>query len=289
MFAQLGDHIFQGLKTPVSTSEADAVKYGQIPRVNDKDAIQPTGAELRELSLTITYSSEFCDPQAEIYALKASMHAFEVLPYITGDGRIVGKFVITSLDIANQQCAADGWVELATVTVNLLESPGEEEAAPTGRALSSQKPIAVAPVASAPSPATGITNDVSAAKEKVSGMKQSIAKVKSRTTSLKRGVRGPATGRRCARTLCVGQNESRGNKENNRSRWRLAHIIGRSDCICQQPRKNRQRGGCVGAGDECRAVVRQRGKSNDQRHAGSGVRRNKRGRQLNVKFQLYDR
>ena len=189
MFAQLGDHIFQGLKTPVSTSEADAVKYGQIPRVNDKDAIQPTGAELRELSLTITYSSEFCDPQAEIYALKASMHAFEVLPYITGDGRIVGKFVITSLDIANQQCAADGWVELATVTVNLLESPGEEEAAPTGRALSSQKPIAVAPVASAPSPATGITNDVSAAKEKVSGMKQSIAKVKSRTTSLKRGVR----------------------------------------------------------------------------------------------------
>lgn len=46
MFAQLGDHIFQGLKTPVSTSEADAVKYGQIPRVNDKDAIQPTGAEL---------------------------------------------------------------------------------------------------------------------------------------------------------------------------------------------------------------------------------------------------
>ena len=166
MFAQLGDHIFQGLKTPVSTSEADAVKYGQIPRVNDKDAIQPTGAELRELSLTITYSSEFCDPQAEIYALKASMHAFEVLPYITGDGRIVGKFVITSLDIANQHCAADGWVELATVTVNLLESPGEEEAA-----------------------ATGITNDVSAAKEKVSGMKQSIAKVKSRTTSLKRGVR----------------------------------------------------------------------------------------------------
>ena len=163
MFAQLGDHIFQGLKTPVSTSEADAVKYGQIPRVNDKDAIQPTGAELRELGLTITYSSEFCDPQAEIYALKASMHAFEVLPYITGDGRIVGRFVITSLDIANQQCAADGWVELATVTVNLLESPGEEEAAPTGRALSSQKPIAVAPVASAPSPATGITNDVSAA------------------------------------------------------------------------------------------------------------------------------
>ena len=189
MFAQLGDHIFQGLKTPVSTSEADAVKYGQIPRVNDKDAIQPTGAELRELSLTITYSSEFCDPQAEIYALKASMHAFEVLPYITGDGRIVGKFVISSLDIANQQCAADGWVELATVTVNLLESPGEEEAAPTGRALSSQKPIAVAPVASAPSPATGITGDVTAAKEKVSGMKQAIAKVKSRTTSLKRGVR----------------------------------------------------------------------------------------------------
>ena len=80
-------------------------------------------------------------------------------------------------------------MELATVTVNLLESPGEEEAAPTGRALSSQKPIAAAPVAPIPSPAAEITSDVSAAKEKVSGMKQSIAKVKSRTASLKRGVR----------------------------------------------------------------------------------------------------
>lgn len=101
------------------------------------------------------FSSEFCDPQTEIFALKKSMHAFEVLPYITGDGRIVGKFVITNLDIANQQCTADGWVELATVTVNLLESPGEEEAAPTGRALSSQKPIAAAPAAPVSKPGGG--------------------------------------------------------------------------------------------------------------------------------------
>jgi Phage P2 GpU. len=110
MFAQLGDHIFQGLKTPVSTSEADAVKYGQIPRVNDKDAIQPTGAELRELGLTITYSSEFCDPQAEIYALKASMHAFEVLPYITGDGRIVGDSLLRAWTSPTSSARRmDGW------------------------------------------------------------------------------------------------------------------------------------------------------------------------------------
>ena len=56
------------------------------------------------------FSSEFCDPQTEIFALKKSMHAFEVLPYITGDGRIVGKFVITNLTSpTNSVQRMDGW------------------------------------------------------------------------------------------------------------------------------------------------------------------------------------
>ena len=117
------------------------------------------------------------------------MHAFEVLPYITGDGRIIGKFVISNLDIVNQKCAADGWVEIATVSVSLLESPGKEESVPIGQALSSQNPIAAMPIEPVPSPASEITSDVSAAKSKISAMKQTIAKLKSKTTSLKRGVR----------------------------------------------------------------------------------------------------
>lgn len=189
MFAQLGDHIFQGLKTPTMTSESDAVKYGQIPRVNDADAIQPTGRELREIALTIQYSVDFCDPTTEIAALKKSMHGFEVLPYITGDGRIVGKYVITSIDTSNQQCAADGRVEIATVNIQLLESPDGPAPEPVGQALTSQSPITEPPAEPVASPASEITNEIAEAKSKISGMKRTVASVKNRTTSFKRGVR----------------------------------------------------------------------------------------------------
>lgn len=189
MFAQLGDHIFQGLKTPTSASESDAVKYGQIPRVNDSPAIQPTGRELKEINLTIQFSVDFCEPTSEIEALKKSMHNFEVLPYITGDGRIIGKYVITIVEVVNQLCGADGRVEMATVTVNLLESPGGPDPEPVGQALASQKPVTTTPVAPVPSPAVEITNDLDNAKSNVSGIKQTLGNIKNQTTTFKRGVR----------------------------------------------------------------------------------------------------
>lgn len=189
MFAQLGNHIFQGLKTPTSLSESDAVKYAQIPRINDKPTIQPTGAELKEIRLSLSYSVDFCEPTTEIDALKKSQHNFEVLPYITGDGRILGKYVITSVETTYQRCGADGHVEMATVNISLLESPDGPEPQPVGKALASQKPTTEPPAAPVPSPAADITNDIAEAKGKVSGMKKTVAKIKSKTATLKRGVR----------------------------------------------------------------------------------------------------
>lgn len=189
MFAQLGDHIFQGLKTPSSYSDNEAVKYGQIPRVNDKPAIQPTGAELKEIRLSIVYSVDFCEPTTEIEALKKSMREFEVLTYITGEGQIIGKYVITSVDTTTQRCSATGRVELATVNINLLESPGGEDPTPAGQALASQQPATEPPAEPAPNPAADITNDIAEAKTKVSGIKKTVAKIKSKTTEMKRGVR----------------------------------------------------------------------------------------------------
>ena len=189
MFAQLGEHIFQGLKTPTSFSDTEAVRYGQIPRVNDKPAIQPTGAELKEIRLTVMYSVEFCEPADEIEALKKSMRGFEVLTYITGEGHILGKYVITSVDTTTQRCSATGRIEQATINLNLLESPGGADPEPVGKALASQKPATAPPATPAPSPAADVANNISEAKTKVSGIKQTVAKIKSKTTELKRGVR----------------------------------------------------------------------------------------------------
>lgn len=189
MFAQLGAHVFQGLKTPTSLSDTEAVKYGQIPRINGKPAIQPMGAELKEIRLSILYSVDFCEPATEIEALKKSMRDYEVLSYITGGGQIIGKYVITSVETTTQRCDADGRVELAAVNINLTESPDGPEPEPVGTALASQKPITAPPAAPVPSTAAEITAPIAEAKTKVSGIKQTVQKVKSRTTEYKRGVR----------------------------------------------------------------------------------------------------
>ncbi len=189
MFAQLGEHIFQGLKTPTTCSDNEAVKYGQIARVNGKPAIQPTGNELKEIRLSIVYSVDYCEPGTEIEALKKSMRDFEVLTYITGEGKILGKYVITAIDTTHQRCSATGRIELATINLSLLESPSKEIAAPTGQALTSQNPTVEPPAAPEPSPAMDIAQDIADAKSKTNGIKQTMARIKSKAIEVKQGVR----------------------------------------------------------------------------------------------------
>ena len=74
------------------------MRYGVTERINKKDAIQPTGEGLDEISLTIQSSVAFCNPVAEIEELRQSMKSCEVLPYIQGDGTVVVRFVIPSID-----------------------------------------------------------------------------------------------------------------------------------------------------------------------------------------------
>lgn len=189
MLAQLGEHIFQGLKAPSSMSDNEAVKYAQIQRINDKPIVQPTGTELKEIRLSMVYSIDFCEPADEIEALKKSMRNFEVLTYITGEGQILGKYVITSVDTTIQQCDANGRVERASVNISLLESPSKETTGAVGQAITSQKPIPEPPAQPVPAPAAEITSEISEAKTKVNRIKQTVTKIKGKTAELKRGVR----------------------------------------------------------------------------------------------------
>lgn len=70
MFAQLGNHTFEGLKSPGTLSDSHGVRYSRIALVNGKDALQFTGEELAELRLTLLLSVDFCEPDTEINALR---------------------------------------------------------------------------------------------------------------------------------------------------------------------------------------------------------------------------
>jgi phage protein U/F0F1-type ATP synthase membrane subunit b/b' len=199
MFAQLGEHIFQGLKTPASWGATHAARYGKVPLVNGKDVLQHTGSELSELKLEVRYLVDFCEPSVELAALKASMEAGEALPFLSGEGDAIGKFVITGMDVAHDVVSSTGRVESATVSLSLLEYAYGEAVKPKPKvaahvsakpaALSSANPVAQPPAKAVASPAKSITSDISQAKSKVSEMKAIVRKVQKGLVSAKRGAR----------------------------------------------------------------------------------------------------
>lgn len=198
MFAQLGTHVFKGLKAPANWSESHSIKVGRIPRVNTKDALQKTGDELMEINLTIRYESVFCEPADEVAALKKSMGAGEMLPFISGKGVVFGNFIITGVDVTNEAYTPAGVLETATVSVKLLEyptdkataTPGKEKDAPVGEALKStappiQQPM---PLTLSATPAGEITTKLSKAKDAVNKIKATVKKVQKGITTVKKGV-----------------------------------------------------------------------------------------------------
>jgi phage protein U len=189
MFAQLGNHQFQGLKSPDSWKESYVKRYGKIPLINGKDVIQSTGEELAEIELSICYSIEFCDPVTEIEALKQSMRLAEILPFISGEGSIVGKFVITSIDISNETFSPIGQLNKATVELKLMEASATEDTKKQGFALGSKNPIPQPPIPANISTANSITKDIAKAKSKVSAMKDTVTKAKKGVKSYKQAVR----------------------------------------------------------------------------------------------------
>lgn len=193
MFAQLGNHKFNRLKSPTSLTEKQSVKFGRVSLINGKDVLQFTGEELTEITLSILYSIDFCDTSAEINALQASMHTAEILPFIMGDGKVMGKFVITNIDITNQRYSSIGVLEVANVNMNLLECGVLNEAKPLGAAVvktGAPPAITASPLASPiTSPAQVVTSEISKGRNAVNKMKAVGKSVKNGTTKLKNGVR----------------------------------------------------------------------------------------------------
>lgn len=128
------------------------------------------------------------------------MRSAEVLPFIMGDGTVVGKYVITSVDVTPQRYSPTGTLEAASVSLDLVESAGGEEPKPQGIAVvaspstgGSQTAIPVPavqpPAVPVETPAGGIAADVSKGRTAVNKMKEVGQKVKKGTTKLKRAVR----------------------------------------------------------------------------------------------------
>jgi len=193
MLAQLGDIQFEGLNTPQSWSEAHAVQYGEVPHIGGKSSLQMTGEDLVKIDLNVRLSTDFCDPSETIEKLKTAQRMGEVLPFITGTGVLVGRYVITSVDVDVKRTGANGELKSATLSIALTEyvpPPGSEKEEPKGEAIKGRtKQVAQPPAIPVVTEAQSVTNDLSKAQQSVNVAKNILADVRKGTKSLKRGVR----------------------------------------------------------------------------------------------------
>ena len=193
MVAQLGDIRFEGLSTPQSWVETHEATYGEIGHIGSKPSLQKTGETLLEVDLSIRLSTDFCDPSASLDLLKIAKSTGEVLPFLTGEGVMVGKFVLTSIGVEVKDTTADGELLAIVVDIALKEyvpPPGSDDETPTGEAvISPANRVPQPPAAPNITEPLAITKDISAATSAVRSAQNATADIRKGTKSLKRGVR----------------------------------------------------------------------------------------------------
>ncbi|WP_285906828.1 phage tail protein [Pseudodesulfovibrio pelocollis] len=94
--------------------------FAEHPVVNGATRLQFTGIGLWEISLGITLSRAWTDPETRIARLEALQEAGEHHPLVIG-GRVLGRFVLASLAESTTVFARGGGIETATLDLNLRE------------------------------------------------------------------------------------------------------------------------------------------------------------------------
>ena len=98
MWAQLGTVRFELLETPESVRQRDKWDYVEHKVLDEKSHLQKMGKSLQELTLKIKLSTAFgSDPQKLLSVIYENAEKEEPLPFILGDGTVIGKYVIEEI------------------------------------------------------------------------------------------------------------------------------------------------------------------------------------------------
>lgn len=122
MFAQLGSIKFETVKGFDSWSNGGGdASYAEHEIINGKPRLQKTGDALKEISLSIKFNANFCNPSQELAALDAAKGSGEILALLLGDGNYIGDFVIVSTASTIDTAFANGTPIQITVSLTIKE------------------------------------------------------------------------------------------------------------------------------------------------------------------------
>lgn len=121
MHSQLGTIVFDKAFTPTGESDSLEITWASFDLINQPTKLQPTGRGLVEYSIEMFFHASFCKVDDQIKSLTDSAVNYDVLPFLLGNGKLVGDFVIINISKKVEQKDDLGNLISATVTVNLKE------------------------------------------------------------------------------------------------------------------------------------------------------------------------
>lgn len=155
IFARLGEIEFLMVEGLTGFREQVRQRIAIHETAVGKEALQPMGAGIREISLSATFHQFFGDPQSRLEALRAACEDGKARKLAFGNGVYDGEFVIESVETTVMQCAPNGDVIWATADMRLKEHVDKEvlalEKKPKQKpALKSKKTVLKAPASFVP-------------------------------------------------------------------------------------------------------------------------------------------
>lgn len=140
-YAQLGPYQFTVLKAYEARSRDDQYRYPQHDLIEGKPILQWIGDDLVKIRLVIQLHVKFCDPDAEVQALRQAAAQHQALNYILNSGEVVGQFMIQSIKEVTQVTDQNHRTICSTLDLDLLEySPGDGQAPLTGPGIARTTP-----------------------------------------------------------------------------------------------------------------------------------------------------
>lgn len=171
MYSQLGDLVFQkvhGFKSMVSNNSA---RFAEHPLIDGKSILQKTGNELETKNIDIYVHRQFIEPQPFVDTLKNYLSIGAILPFIDGNGKVYGDFVLFSVNETVTELSPTGGLIAATVQLVLKEyiDPNPElttqaEALKSATALEENGIVPVRNTAITPTPIGLVTASVTSTK-----------------------------------------------------------------------------------------------------------------------------
>jgi len=128
MYAQLGNVRFDLITSFNGFDEAKSYTFAEHQRIENKPRLQYTGESLEELNIRLNFHSGFCNPETEISKLKILANTHQAQPFILGNGKYIGIYIIENISSTLEQSDKQGNTISIQTQIKLREWTGQLKA-----------------------------------------------------------------------------------------------------------------------------------------------------------------